>query len=292
MIAMIYVNAQLTIGKSAGQTITESAIKGSVVVVKQSYQVKDKKTGKVYGRDGRKEFGLNYSLGVKTDAGFILTDAAARPWLEDDAFKKVEQTYEPFISQTEIRDIDGNDPAEFSSCPLKFGKQQPQGLWIGQTESIISNALEIDIKSGEKDGWLVWYKAEKNIATEPEAAITLQALSKKIEVKSEESDIEIDAPSNPDLTVGGIYVCPAFLGGGHVAYRLVGIVVKDGDAWKLRTPFVGFSYEKAATTKKQDETSPAEGKSQEGDGDVKLTPIEQDKDKDKNKDKDKKKKKK
>ena len=47
------------------QSIVEKALDGSIVVLNQYYQVKNKKTGKVYGRGGRTEFGNQYLLVLK-----------------------------------------------------------------------------------------------------------------------------------------------------------------------------------------------------------------------------------
>lgn len=287
----ICASAQLTIGNSAGQTITQKSIDGCAVVVKQSYQVKNKKNGKVYGRNGRKEFGQNYTIGVKTEAGLILTEAALKPWLEDNAFKKVEQTHEPFVSQTEVRDINENEQTKFGSCPLSIGKQQPQGLWVAKTESVVPNAMEIDVEGGEKDGWLIWFTAKKELNANPEATITLQAINKKIVLEDGISEIDIEATANSDVVLGAIYVCPAYLGGGHVAYRLVGVAVKDGKQWKLHTPFVGYSFDGKAVKQEQTQETPQEEEAvteEEQEEEIDLTPVAKEKNKDKKKKKSKK----
>ena len=68
MMALLPLSAQKIV-KSTGQKITESAIQGSCVVVRQSYQIKNKKTGIVYGRNGRDEFGKSYrSVVIGTSA--------------------------------------------------------------------------------------------------------------------------------------------------------------------------------------------------------------------------------
>ena len=273
--------AQLSIGKSAGQEITEKAICGSAVIIKQSYQVKHKKNGKVFGRDGRKEFGCSYSIGVKSDAGLILTDIALKPWLDDNAFKKVEDSYEPLISLTEIREIRNGEKTKFAQCPLQLGREQPIGMWIAKAGDVAPNAMEIDIEEGKKDGWLIWFTVKGDLEKDPSAIVSLQSINKSIEVNG--GDIDIDAPADEKAVLGGIYVCPFYFGGGHVAYRLVGMVVKEDKQWKLRTPFIGYTYEKTATsqTSSQEEVNVGDEvkEEQQEEKNVELTPIAEDKQK-------------
>ena len=182
MILSIPAKAQLSIGKSAGQIITENAVSGSVIVIKQSYQVKNKKTGNIYGRDGRKDFGHFYSIGIKAEPGLILTDAAIRPWLFDDAFKKVEQDYEPIVSLTELREVKADGKVNFYQQPLQMERQQPNGLWIANVSEATKRSIEIDKESGVKEGWLVWFVASKNLDSNPEAEIIVQTFNKRLEL--------------------------------------------------------------------------------------------------------------
>lgn len=260
-------------------TIVNKALNGSMVVVKQSYQVKSKKNGKVYGRDGRKEFGEGYTIGVKTDAGLVLTDEALKPWADDNAYKKIENNYEPFISLTEVREIRNNEKTKFVLCPLQLGQQQPKGLWIANTAGIAPNAMEIDTEEGKKDGWLIWFMTKENIGKDPTVEVVSRVINKDIDVNG--ADIDVEAPSDGKAVLGGVYVCPHYLGGGHVSYQLVGVVVKEGKQWKLRTPFVGYAYKKATsvdTTMQEGNSEDDEIKEQQPEEEnVELTPIAQDK---------------
>lgn len=269
---------------TACDDVVKKAIDGSVVIIRQSYQVKNKKNGKVFGRNGHKEFGQNYSLGVKTEAGLVFTDEALKPWLNDNAFKKVEDSYEPFVSLTEVRDIVNAKQTKFAQCPLQMGHQQPNGMWIANAGDVVQNAMEINTEDGGKDGWLIWFVCDNNLEKAPEITIDIQAINKKMEVKGE--DLDIDSPEEVSEVLGGIYVCPTYNGGGHVAYCLVGLAIKEGPQWKLRTPFVGFSFEKSVTIQEEQshESSPqAEKEKIEEQEEVELTPVAQDKKKNKKK---------
>lgn len=268
-------------GAINGQELTVKSVDGSMVVVKQSYQVKSKKNGKVYGRDGRKEFGEGYSIGVKTDAGLVLTDAALKPWAEDNAYKKIENNYDPIVSLTETREIRSNETAKFVKCPLQLGQQQPSGLWIANANGVAPNSMEIDTEQGKKDGWLIWFMTKESIGKDPAAEINSRVTNKEIDVNG--ADIDVEAPADSKTVLGGVYVCPHYLGGGHVSYRLVGVVVKEDNQWKLRTPFIGYTYEKSSSAgnpSQADDNVDGGAKEQQPEEDnVELTPIAQDKQK-------------
>lgn len=279
--------AQLEIGSltTSGQKITENAVKGSVSVIKQSYQVKNRKTGKIYGRSGRKDFGHSFSIAIKSEHGFLLTEKGLKPWLYDESFKKVENDYEPVISMTEIREI--STESKFIQCPMKIQSQQPaEGIWIANiADSLNTDKLEIDNENGVKDGWLIWFYSPKDSKADELGAVSLQSVNKKIDVKDDKS-IDIDEPANSNHVLGGVYVCPYFIGGGHIVYKFVGMVVKIENKWKLQIPFVGMSHENSSVEpdeKPQEEPNVEEPAQEKDDQDIDLTPVEQPKDKKKGK---------
>lgn len=267
--------SQLVIGKSAGQIITEKAVCRSVIVIKQSYQVKNKKNGKVYGRNGRSEFGHFYSLGVKTEAGLVLTEGALKPWMYDTAYKKVEENYEPVVSLTEIRDIEVEGNVKFKQLPLKIDRNQPEGVWIANSDSIVPYAMELDNAVGSKDGWLIWYVAQKDLDTTPEGKVVVKTISKKVDISGNGEDMDIESPDGGNNILGAIYVCPTYLGGGHIAYKLCGVAIKNDSQWKLRIPFVNYTFEKTSKEKVVEPAIPQTEVSDETEQeDVELTPIE------------------
>ena len=121
-------------------------------------------------------------------------------------------------------------------------------------------------------------ETEKDLETDESATIVLHTSNKKIEIKAESEDLDIDIPSGSDLVLGGFYVCPSFIGGGRVAYKLVGIAIKDENKWKLRTPFVGFQFNRSSESQEDAKKSqPNEQKHdiQDDEEDLGLTPIDE-----------------
>lgn len=257
--------------QSTPDSLLIKAIDGSVVVVKQSYQVKHKKSGKTYGRSGRADFGHSYSLGVKTDAGLVLTDGALKPWIFDPAFNKVEKDYEPVISLTEVREIEQNNSAKFIQCPLQLSRQQMDGAWIANAKDAISGAMELDIQEGNKVGWIVWISCKKDLDDDPETGFKIVTVSKTVENASPNDVFDVEITNNDDRLLGGLFVTPCYLGGGHVTFKLSGMLVLVDDNWKLRTPFIGYSVEKVSQEpEKQPDPILVES---ETDDEVELTPV-------------------
>jgi len=281
----LYAQFSLNDFMATSQNIMERAIDGSTVVLRQSYQVKNKKNGKTYGRSGKEYFGHSYSVAVKTESGLIISEKGLKPWLYDEAFKKVENDYEPVISMTEIRET--NADTKYVQCPIKVQNQQPsEGIWIANiADSLNTNTLETDNENGVKDGWLIWFYSPKDSKADELGAVSLKSVNKKIDIKDDKG-IDIDEPANSNKVLGGIYVCPYFIGGGHVVYKLVGMAMKIENKWKLQIPFVGMSHENSSVEpdeKPQEEPNVEEPAQEKDDQDIDLTPVKQPKDKKKGK---------
>lgn len=259
--------------QSTSDSLLIKAIDGSVVVVRQAYQVKHKKNGKTYGRNGRTDFGHSYSLGVKSDAGLVLTDGALKPWIFDSAFSKIENDYEPVISLTEVRVVEQANSSKFAQCPLQLSRQQPDGAWIANVKDAVCGSMELDTQEGIKGGWIVWISCKKDLDDDPEATFKIATVAKTVENANSNDVIDVETTANDDNLIGGLFVTPCYLGGGHVTFRLTGMIVKVDDKWKLKTPFIGYTVERATQEpEKQPESVQSEQKQEENE-EVELTPI-------------------
>lgn len=268
------------------QSIVEKALDGSIVVLNQYYQVKNKKTGKVYGRGGRTEFGNQYFVGVKTKYGIVISNEAISPWLLDNDYSKIASEYDPVVSLSEIRVISQKEKTDFSKYPLHMSQHHPVGIWIANDSDSNDTLVDIDTEGSIKEGNLIWLISQNKLDADKKATITIQSVSKSFCVNPDSVEFEIDSPINDGHILGGIFVCPHFIGGGRIIYKLVGMIVKDNDKWKLRTPFIGYSFEKNDVVQQEtskDESQVEEPAQEKDDQDIDLTPVEQPKDKKKGK---------
>ena len=97
-------NAQIYV-KSTGQTMVENAVKPALVIVHSSFQIKDNKTGVLYGLNGKKEFGEYVSFGIMTKEGMVLNEDALFPWNYNEKFSKYRNEYSPILSAIQYFNI-------------------------------------------------------------------------------------------------------------------------------------------------------------------------------------------
>ncbi len=221
--------------KSLGQEITENAISGSVVLVRQSYYLVDKTTGEAYGRNNRDEFGSNVSLGVLTTAGVLLTNEAANPWNyeKDFDFKQYEKDYAPEIIKTEIKNVD-DDRSSFSVQSSAMKPEEMNGVLLGKIEICNSSKLEIDAEPGKKDGWIVWFLNDGSSDDIESQHISMESYTASLDITKKKDVYEINQPIDSARVVGGIYLNLQFLGGGHVVYKLAGYMIRQDGKWAVR----------------------------------------------------------
>lgn len=261
--------------KSLAQEITNQAISGSVVLVRQSYYLVDKTTGEAYGRNNRDEFGSNVSLGVLTTAGVLLTDEAANPWNyeKDFDFKQYEKDYTPEIIKTEINNVD-DEHSSFSVQSSVMKPEQMDGVLLGKIETGNSSKLEIDAEPGKKDGWIIWFLNDGSPDGIESQHISMESYTTSLDITKGKELYEINQPIDSARVVGGIYLNPQFPGGGHVVYKLAGYMIRRDGKWSVRKmPLINKEKDiKADEEDSQDKTNGGTG------GETIFTPVKKPKD--------------
>jgi mannose/fructose/N-acetylgalactosamine-specific phosphotransferase system component IIB len=79
-VSSLLLNAQEFSGKFASEKIIREACTNACVIVEQTYQLKEVKTGNIYGLNGHEEFGSVISLGIATEKGLVVGPRATTPW--------------------------------------------------------------------------------------------------------------------------------------------------------------------------------------------------------------------
>ena len=279
----LVLQAQIYI-KSTEQQFIEDVVKSGLFVSKQSFQICDRETGELFGLNGKKEFGVQYSIGVKVPNGFVLTDKAVRPWLYNNKFGKYKQKYDPVFYQATFSEM--TEKARYDSLDYTLAKLDElvdTTMYKFSSGTFGGKGFVLDGTVGKKDGWIVWITAKKEYDFEKSANLNYTIYRKTITIDADKQSFDISNPNLEQNILGGIYVVPAYTKIGVIEFRLCGIVSFVGDGWKIYCPFVGMK-EEAQTS--DEGTSNTEVKNDEP---SELTPV---KDMDKVKKKDKKKKKK
>lgn len=271
----IIASAQFTIGKTTGQEMTERAVAKTFFLSKQTFQISDKKSGDLYGLNGKKEFGTQYSVGVKVANGYLLTDKAVRPWQYNNRFAKYKEKYIPvsytstyteFGEKANYSDVSIANPVALSDSLLYMLKDNAFG----------GKGLKIDTSKGEKDGWLVWVTAERNLNFEQAADAGFYVVKKAITIDKAKPLIDIDVPKyQTDSIIGAIYVVPEYAEIGTIVFKLCGIAVDNGGKWQLVCPFVGMTFDDANSEKPKDSNAGSvSGGNNDDNEPAELTPVE------------------
>lgn len=250
------------------QKLVEDAIKDATFITRQSFQIKDKASGDLYGLNGKQEFGVEYSLGVKIPDGIVLTDKAVRPWNYNAKFSKYKGKYEPvpyLSSATEITKAPQYDSLSYEQD--KAVALVDTVLYKASSNTYGGKGIALDGSAGEKSGWIVWVSTPKETDFEKEISHEYTIYKKSVNVEEDKKSAPIDVPDMEQTIIGALYVVPTFPRIGVIEFRLCGVAVPDGKGWKLCFPFLGMKDSKGEGGK-QEEAKPSDG------GGSELTPID------------------
>lgn len=261
------------------QEMIKESVKKGLFISKQSFQICDRETGELFGLNGKKEFGIQYSLGIKVPGGFLLNDEAVRPWVYNDKYKKYQSKYDPVFYQAKFSEL--SEEAKYDSLGYTLvGMQELVDTLVYSlsSETFENKGFVLDYTKGEKEGWAVWLTTDKTTDLSQTAKLNYTIYRKKIVVEKVKQSFEIAKPDVGRDILGGIYVVPYYAEIGVIEFRLCGVMSKSKDGWKIYCPFV--EREEEMTSKQQPE--PRE-EVKEGDDASELTPIGKGKNKDKKK---------
>lgn len=270
--------AQFEIGmfSTPSQQMVENAVKSSMFLSKQSFQIRDKKTDELFGLNGKKEFGVQYALGVKIKSGILLVDKVVRPWLYDSRFEKYKENYDPILYQATY--TEQGEKVNYQELNLDTNKLEnifEKQIYSYPTETFEQKGLMCDYTAGTKKGWIIWVTADSNTDFEVTSSLNYTIYQKDLIVSKEQNFFGIEKPKGQQKILGGIYVVPYYMEIGVVEFKLCGLIVPDTEiTWKICCPFIEHTDCQVEST---NETG----------GESELTPIGKN-NKDKNKKKDRK----
>jgi hypothetical protein len=238
---------------------------------RQSFQIYNEATGDIFGRNGKDEFGVQYSIGIKVSNGFVLSDKAIRPWKYDKAFFKYHDKYDPISYKASYTSLDKVEYDSLSYSLTKMEELVDSTLYKFDSDTFHGDGFILDPSIGEKNGWVVWITSADNADFEIAPNISYSIFKKTLKVEQQLQTIGIEKPSTIQNVIGGIYIVPSFYKIGVIEFKLSGILVQDGENWQLIFPFVDKKTQKqetkevSETVRKQDVTN--------DDDKSELTPI-------------------
>lgn len=219
--------------------ILKNGINSGLFISKQSFQICDKETGELFGLNGKKEFGIQYTVGIKIPNGFLLPDKAIRPWLYNNKFDKYKEKYDPVFYQATFSEL--GEQVQYDSLDYALTKQQElvdTTLYRFSSKTFGGKGFVLENTSGKKEGWIVWITTNKGTDFEQTGNLNYTIYRKNLTINKKECFFEIDKPTIEQEVLGGIYVVPAYTEIGVVEFRLCGIIAPQNDKWKIFCPFI------------------------------------------------------
>ncbi len=245
---------------SDNQELIRKTVEQGLVLIRQEYQLEDTLTGKRYTLDNRPEFGSVTAMGVRTRNGFILPEKVLQPWIGDKNYRNFKaENLIPVLSKTSIRSagdtvwLEAPLLAPYDVAPLA------DTAWVEASDSSsCGNGFTVGVPDS-RDAWIVWLTSETDNLESPGLSLVVYRYELPDAV-DEDRIIDVKNVNTKASVLGGVVVVPVFETIGCVDFMLRGVITGQPDAWKLVLLDGGVDD--------------SDG-SQDNDGPVQLTPVEQ-----------------
>jgi len=205
--------------------LIEKAIREGVFCIEKGYQIQDSNLN-AFGRNNKEEFSSFYSLGIKTNKGYILSHQAIYPWLFDKDFEEYKDSYTP---------IPLNSKFTYNNFDIKLQKDtssisQDSLVYLITDKENNLDGFDIGEIAPNTQGWLSWIYVN-------DSSLSLVTRTKKIDSVGNEV---LEEPQNslktPGRLIGAVFVVPTFEIG-VIRFQVCGVVVQKEDSWILTFPF-------------------------------------------------------
>ena len=268
--ALHQVHAQFDIEsfKTPAQQMVENAVKPSIVIVKSSFQIRNNKTGMLYGLNGKKVFGEQLSYGIKVQDGIILNDFIVSPWKYNESFLKYKNEYTPVLNAIQYSAL--GDTARYDSLNV-----ESDGLitLCDSTLFYLGNesckGVVIDNDYGEKQGWMLWITIPEESDLNKTVDLTIIAQQKSVDITKKKNLFEVQSPKTDYQVIGGLFVTPNYETIGSVCFQLSGILKRYNSKWMLICPF----HKLEKVTEIENENNSPEVDVTETQANEELTPV-------------------
>ncbi|MBR5167054.1 MAG: hypothetical protein IKW86_03170 [Salinivirgaceae bacterium] len=236
--------SQAQIQSAENKLIAESA-GGSLLVVEQTYKVKDRNAELYYGFKGSNIFGRTFSVAVRLKNGLCYTDAFVRPWVGDANYAQYETGYLPVYAGAQFKYVADSALRGFPFDSVGCRRTESPLVYTTTKTPFNSQGLEPDSLTGAKRGWLLWVVSDDTVHRTDSLVIDVRAcnitasdtmLYHKVNQPNRQMILSSKKYSN---VLGGIFVTPRHTALGEVQFMLTGVLVEKDGLWQLVTPFVG-----------------------------------------------------
>lgn len=218
---------------SSNQHLVEQAVENGIVLLQSDYQLLDTTNNTRYGWNNQNVFNSIYSIGVKIENGFLVTDDFTTPWKNDARYNNLSSnSYIPIITNSYNKTL--NDSV---MCELIYNQNNISCLHessVYKIDSIEHNnrGFVIDRTNGNKDGWLVWVICSDTIVSN-KSNLSVLTYRYKTTIEIDKHIYSLPEPSTSENVICGFYVVPNNDIIGVLDFHLVGFALKDNETWNL-----------------------------------------------------------
>ena len=248
---MAAVASQAQLPSTENQMISES-VKGSLLVMQQSYKVKDRNAELYYGFNGRDEFGHTNTVAVRLKDGLCYTADFVRPWENDANFTRYQAGFVPVYAGAQFKYADDSIMRGFPFDSAGCRRTESALVYTTPKTPFDAQGLERDTVAGNKRGWLLWVVSDDTVRPTDSIQIVVRACNLTatdtvLYHKVNQPKQQLVFSSQPFANIlGGVFVTPQHTALGEVRFVLTGVMVRNGSEWQVATPFIRQSHRPAA----------------------------------------------
>ncbi|MBO7476828.1 MAG: hypothetical protein J6U04_02705 [Salinivirgaceae bacterium] len=249
---LLAVTSHAQLSPSENQLVAKS-VKESLLVVQQSYKVKDRNADLYYGFNGKNEFGHTNSVAIMLKDGLCYTSAFLRPWDGNVNYRRYETEYLPLYIGAQFKYVTDSTFREFQFDSVGGKRTESDFVYVKNNTPFDTQGLELDTIASRKQGWLLWVVSDDTI--HPTDSLTIDVRACNVTVSDTTIYHKVNQPTRALIfstktytnVLGGIFVTPQYTAVGEVRFLLTGVLVKKNSEWQLTTPFLTQERQSSTT---------------------------------------------
>lgn len=255
--------------------VLQKVVKPGLFIIRQQYQLCNDSKGTYHGKNGMSYFGESFSIAIKINKGYMLTNLSRMPWLVDEDFQEVDaRMYNPVLFDGYIRRVD-NKTYEKYKFHDKYISTLVDSLLFDYDTGERDFGFKIDETNGVKKGTLVICYSDTALVDKADADVMLSTKAFSMTVSSKDSLTFETQDLNVKNVIGGVFVVPEVSQIGQVNYLIAGVLVKTiKNKWFVVSTAKSFAERGKSEQDDVKKTSRQEKKEDKKKA-VNITPIKQ-----------------
>lgn len=244
-VTLIAAAAMCTATSASGQLMGErinldfikDAVQPNVGIVCTSYVVSDPTYTNFFANGDDSVFNRVYSIALRVDGGFLVTDQAINPWNNDPLFQTLDtNAYRPVVADRTICPA-GMPDAVYQKLTFddEFGDTEPAGLGdesysiqlFPTTASAGFDATQFfnSELDNQAKGLALWYTQLPDVNIGSNTALNVKIVPADLAFDMQTGMADINAPKSQGHIIGGVVVTPVAMPDATLQFRLVGIIL-------------------------------------------------------------------